>query len=635
MYTQDTSSSDEDDHVARGGSTFYTYGIHYLSGGIAKFYVDHVLRATFTTNVPSVSLPIQLCSATGKHLYVNWVRVRTVQAVEPTVTVGTKYIIEDPYYDSVEYEFDTVATQSNVTESIKDMMADSLITKVLNGFAIGAPIKVTDSVTTESTVSETDPITRDELSDCNLKSCDISKSITDAYMQLSASFADNKVQTENSTVKYYALDSLSVKHLLFWGKVITRSPTEASYYSTVEINAADDSRNLSVQKVPFNDLVISLTGKYDRWSEWIEYLLATEKTGVAAGTIIDRGTPDKQFVFDLKTTRWEAIKKICDYCGLVYNVKLVASGDVYVPTFYALPAADIDQPGGFNLPAPLTFENPADATIVDQPTLQGDPEENYNTVTVVGTITSTGETVIASVWTPAVESGEQKPREYVVTDNSIEEKESTAEIEAIRWLLYLSAPKATLSMKLIKRFDLELFQRIKFGSGFPATIKELTDSVQLPYVVTCDPRAESSTKHHVDVSGVPMSAWFRISEMKYHTEDLQDTCEIKLVTDFIYSTVDPYIEDPYSVYLPPGYFKPVSSDSTGSTQAIVDSTIEKKLSPELSTLISIDEDGQTGNVETESGKIVVLKKLPSGAVCGDEILIIPDGKGNYYGVSPG
>ena len=113
-------------------------------------------------------------------------------------------------------------------------------------------------------------------------------------------------------------------------------------------------------------------------------------------------------------------------------------------------------------------------------------------VTVYGTIADTGATTVASAYMPSVEAG-IKAREYRIQDYSIEEKGSTAEIEAIKWLLYFNAPRATVLMSLVNRFDFELYQRVRFGSGFPLDLQELTNSI-VPYVYAFDPRDEDNTK---------------------------------------------------------------------------------------------------------------------------------------------
>jgi hypothetical protein len=108
------------------------------------------------------------------------------------------------------------------------------------------------------------------------------------------------------------------------------------------------------------------------------------------------------------------------------------------------------------------------------------------------------------------------------------------------------------------------------------------------------------------VAGVPRPAWLRISEIKYHSEHALETVDVTAITDFIYSSVDPVVPEPYSQFLSPGYMKPIIDDLIQTTQTIVDDSIEKQLTPESCTVLSINEDGKTAVVQTASGKIVTV-----------------------------
>lgn len=648
------------DGVARGGTTYYIYGTAHIVSG-PRYYVNYIYRGTNTENIPgNVNLPIHFYSlANTGNVCVDWVRVRKYAATEPTLTLGKKFVQSfNVFLQQHDYIFDGISTYSSVVSSIKDTFQDFVSTSISTGFSIGPPDEITDEISTVSSITNETIVDKIELRDYSLVSCNISKSITDAYMQLSADFADVNVPDEESTVKYYAhlpriytpfstadglvfttadgvpfgtlsnefiqfstVDSYlfetldgdifgfegeETKTLLFWGKVVTNSPEINSYYDTLQMQAADNSRNLSVQKIPWNYQVISLSGAYSTWPQWISALIDYDKTGVIVKRIIDAGMPDKQFVFRPETTRLEAINEICSYCGLTSNIKLVEYEGNYVPGFYAVPASQIDNASsGFDLPDPIEFDNPDNYNILTSPKIEGMADEKYNMVTVYGTISSTGETTVASVYTPSVEEG-TKAREYRIQDNSIEEKGSTAEIEAIKWLLYFNAPRATVSVSFLDRFDFELYQRIRFGSAFSLKLRELTNSVQLPYIVAYDPRDELNSKHTIDVSGVPRPSWLRISELGYRSTNLKCIVELKLITDYIYSSTDPVISEDYSQYISPGYLKPVSDDSVSTIQNVVDSTIAKQLGAEVCTLLSVDSTTKTGVVKTESGNTITV-----------------------------
>ena len=602
---------------------------------------------------------------------IDWVRVRKYLANEPVITLGYKHIQNNNgFLQKHDYFYDSFALEITTSHHIKKYFYDSFALEITTGIMIGQPSVFSDSVDLELYEVNVSRKHRKELRDFSLISCAISKSIEDTYIQLSAEFEDDTVPGDGATVKYFAHDPFDdlenfplytadgypvytddgyqvfttevirgyplytsdgyqvftndgfpvytgdliipeVGHLLFMGKVVSTTPTLSYLGNTVSMQAADLSLNLTAQRVPWNYQVISLDDGFSTWDQWIAALLDTEKTGVQAGNIVDPGTPSKQFVFKPKTSRLEAISEISGYIGCVLNIKLNVTDIDYrkegVPYLYAVHAANIDQrTGGLDLPSPIEFSW-TDLSIVDQPTVTGEQDEKYNKVIVHGVHSDSGETTVAAAYTPAVHLGEENAREFVFEDNAISEKGSTAEIEAIKWLLYFTSPRATVSMKFLNRYDLELYQRIRFGEGFSKELRNLTISSQLPYVVAYDPRDEASTTHTVDVSGVPRPSWLRISEIKYHSAETEETCEIKAITDFIYSSADPAVLAPYSTYIAPGYLKPVSDDTVSTVQSIVTDTIEKQLTPELCTVLSKDEVNKTMLVQTQSGKLVTVR----------------------------
>lgn len=94
--------------------------------------------------------------------------------------------------------------------------------------------------------------------------------------------------------------------------------------------------------------------------------------------------------------------------------------------------------------------------------------------------------------------------------------------------------------------------------------------------------------------------------MKYHSEHALETVDVTAITDFIYSSVDPVVPDPYSQYLSPGYMKPIIDDLVQTTQTIVDDTIEKQLTPQSGTVLSVNEETKTAVVQLADGKIVTV-----------------------------
>lgn len=402
--------------------------------------------------------------------------------------------------------------------------------------------------------------------------------------------------------------------ILFSGKVLPSVTSMGRDIQRVRVSAVDNCINLVTQTVPWNYQVIDTA--LASIPTWIERLIDYPETGVYLNTAIDAIKDPHQFVFDPKTKRLDAIKQIAQYAGYVYTSKImprVIDGQIVThPEFYFVLPERIDEGvNGFDLPAPITLINPATSllngnTLIDEPTIEKESEEKYNKVTVYGVRSDTKETVVASAFSYEVFTGDQKAREIPIQDNTIAEKGSTAEKEAIKWLLYYLAPRAKVKMSFANRFDLELYQRIKFSSGFPNKFTELTNSAQVPQVAVCDPRDYANSVHLIDVSQVPRPSWLRISSLKYKSEQTLETVDVEAVTDFIYSVIDPIIQAPYSDYLGPGYYKPVLNDSYSETQSIVEDNIEKQLTPTSGTVLSINTEEKTAVVQTANGNIVTI-----------------------------
>jgi hypothetical protein len=584
------------DWVERAGSAFHTYGISYLEAG-PQYYVDGEYRGILTITKPTGTLPISLSSeANTGDLIVDWVRVRKYTTMSATI-LRHRPRKQAVCVISEETPIETGTVERHYPQ--RDCIVpyyDYISGRTMAGFGIAEPIYRE----------------RRELRDYSLISCDVSKSTEDTYVQLAASFADLVVPPETTTIKYIARDSDLTPYITFFGKVVANSPTIGYVGSAMKMQAADNSRNLSVQKIPWT--LQTVTGASMGWAPIIRSLIDPTKTGVSIKTIIESDAISKQFVFDPKTSRLDAIKEISKYINGIIHIKLlpVVVGGITLkqPYFYMVPPELIDQTvNGFDLPTPITFTWP-DNSLLDEPTITSEPDEKYNKVIVYGVLSNTSESVVAAAYSPAVYMGQEKAREYIIEDNSIHEKGSTAEKEAIKWLLYFMSQRSTVSAKFVNRFDFELYQRVRFGVGFPNALRGLTDSKTPSYVVAFDPKDEANSTHIVDVSGVPSPEWLRISGIKYHSENCTETCELTLITDYIYSAIDPVINAPYSDYLGAGYRKPVILDPISTTQAIVDGTISTQLQPETCTVLSINTETKTAVVQTSSGKLVTVQ-LPS------------------------
>ena len=591
-----SNSTSTNDGVNRSGTSFYKYGITYELGSIG-FYVNDSFRRTVTATTPTGNIPLSFYSTANEgNLVVDWVRVRKITSI--TGTLGKlRRQTGTTYYETVTEEIIEVVPEIRITHR-PQWNAPQIYYEYIK-----TPSSFMGMVPGEPTFKE-----RRELGDYAIVSCEVNRSINDAYIQLSTEFQNLTVPPEGSTIKHNAYDSHGNPHLLFHGKILTNSPTHGHYSQTVKMHAADNSINLVTQPVPWVYQVIDTA--VDTVPNWLVRILEPEKSGVYPKTLIDTNKEPKQFVFDPKTKKLEAIKELAKYAGCLYQTRLITreidGTPIIRPEFYFVPPERIDEPvNGFDLPTPLILD--ADACkISSDPQVTNESEEKYNSVLVYGVLSENGESVVAQAFSYEVYTGEQKPKVYIIEDNAITEKGSTAEREAIKWLLYFLSKRVKVTMSFVDRFDLELYQRIRFGPGFSNKLQELTSSTQVQQVTACDPRDIENSTHLIDVSGVPRPAWLRISDIKYHSEHKLETVAVTAITDNIYSVVDPIVPEPYNEYLSPGYYKPVIDDLVDTTQSIVEDKLEKQLTPESCTVLSINEENKTAVVQTASGKIVTV-----------------------------
>ncbi len=585
-----------DDGINRGGTTYYIYGINYESGNIG-FYVDGLFRRTMTVTTPSESIPISFYSTTNKgDLVVDWVRVRKITNISGTLGKLTRKT------GAIYYET-TTETSIEIIPEIQLSHRPQWKTPQIYYEYIKLPSSFMGMVPGEPTFKE-----RRELGDYAIVSCEVNRSINDAYIQLFTEFQNLTVPPEGSTIKHNAYDSHGNPHLLFHGKILTNSPTHGHYSQTVKMHAADNSINLVTQPVPWVYQVIDTA--VDTVPNWLVRILEPEKSGVYPKTLIDTNKEPKQFVFDPKTKKLEAIKELAKYAGCLYQTRLITreidGTPIIRPEFYFVPPERIDEPvNGFDLPAPLEL-NVDDCKLASDPQVTNESEEKYNSVLVYGVLSENGESVVAQAFSYEVYTGEQKPKVYIIEDNAITEKGSTAEREAIKWLLYFLSKRVKVTMSFVDRFDFELYQRIRFGPEFSDKLQGLTQSQQVKFVAANDPRDAENSTHLVDVSGVPRPRWLRISDIKHISEHKLEIVNITAITDNIYSVIDPIVPAPWSDFLSPGYYKPIIDDLVDTTQSIVEDRLEKQLTPESCTVLSINEENKTAVVQTASGKIVTV-----------------------------
>jgi hypothetical protein len=497
------------------------------------------------------------------------------------------------------------------------------------GFSFGDPEEITDESTSLSFSEPIAEITDFQgLQDFNLVSATIKKGIADNYWTFSGSFAGSLLPLPGSVIKFYATGGGS-SHLAFYGKLLPPRPSFSFLGDSVTADAVDFTQNLVIQKIPWDARILKLDSTYSGWDSWINYLCDFSNNNLVAKVINRPPAGNTEISLDPKATRMEGIKKISEFTKYLFITKFINTGTQGNPVWrtgvYFLDPVDIDNAnGGLDLPSPITLTAP-DRSLVDAPSLEPDLENEFNTVTVYGKLSADGLFYVQTACSPRVALGLEAIREYRYEDNQITEKGTTFQKEAVRWLIYFMTRQAAVKMQLIDRFDLELYQRIRFGAGFNATLQGLTN---LPAFTTCrvfDPRTPSDYQD-IDISGVPRPAWLRISDMSYSCVNLKTLVSITAKVDWIHGNSDPYIKAEYLQYIGSGYFKPEISDTTSTTQGMIDNSISKQAGAQKGTVLSIS--GNVAQVETADGKIISAEVVSEAGI-GSNVLIVPGSSGYY------
>ena len=217
-----------------------------------------------------------------------------------------------------------------------------------------------------------------------------------------------------------------------------------------------------------------LGGESDKWRK---------VTGIYPYKIFDPGdhgnayTP-KDYVFQPKTSKNGAIKEVCEYAQMLFDVKWRELGGEIVPHAYLVHEDDIDDAyWGLDLPDLVVFSHP-DPYIKDVITATEKVDEKYNRITVRSSAPD-GTQYAFTKETDDLISGDELPVEYLESVSDLpQDADHGAWVEERANLLfeYYSVHAYTYTMTLIDRTDLELYQRLIF-IGFdviPSTTMRIT-----------------------------------------------------------------------------------------------------------------------------------------------------------------
>ena len=259
-------------------------------------------------------------------------------------------------------------------------------------------------------------------------------------------------------------DHLDVNHIIFLGFIPGADYTLATVANKAILNAFDYGWYLSSQFVP---LAIRITDEDTNPADTIKTLLGGDDwmgiTGIEPYQIrdvSDWATIKKPFVWNSKTSKWKAIKEICDYTHHVFMVKWrkTVPNNEYYSVAYFVHEDEIDT--YLDLPAMQTINNP-DPYLESNVKIEDKQEAKYNRVIINGANKITGAWYTKTEQSAGVTSGDELPIEYVYESTDLD---SQAKVNAKATELYnffhTIARVYTASFK--KRMDLELYQKIRF-----------------------------------------------------------------------------------------------------------------------------------------------------------------------------
>lgn len=401
-------------------------------------------------------------------------------------------------------------------------------------------------------------------------STELSKSSTDALWTLHVTFPSDEHPAEFEGINYLEQDYAGIDRMLFRGMSPDSNPV-VSDFKEVQLVAYDFGWYLSQQKVPDDSLIINLQGTYTTWRDWIIHLLVG--SGITPYRIVERDIPDKTFEYKGTDTKRRAIDDISAYCGCIFEVKYFNDGNEETPNwntgaFWIQPQHLDDNNLGLELPNPAMLNWPNEF-MADLPVISSNPEAKYNSVKIRGTdgkgiyFSSLAITTMAqSGVIPCIEYYEENP------DCTTQELTDTRAAELLEY--YQNVPY-TVSMELFRRFDLQLYQRIKFDTGFPPDLLSLTDT------------SRNGISH------------LRIISINYHSENANQSVKIKAISD-----------SPNTIFLTQQGFG--SFTGYDNTKAIAENTItENTQYPYIGIVQAVAEDGKTLTVLTEDGKTITAR----------------------------
>jgi len=467
-------------------------------------------------------------SGDGGNRYIDWVRVRYYAATEPTLSIGpvpepNPYLPEGPTWlslpllrhatiwfagvGSVQVIGDeragvvgagSISIETTVRSPIPIAGAAGMQTGLrlvpapatptgTGGIASGPACLTTplDIEAGEGSAYVAPTPVQFDVWQYRFESLDISRSAQDALWR-----CDGRIDGLQAPLAYKSFavkvpDHNGVLRTIFFGFVPGRDYVQAVAADKSTIQGFDAGFYLTRQYLPDGDLFYPADYFWTPMS-LIKYWLGEETIQAGSPSYWERvsgimpyrihnpstyGHPytPKDWNFQPKATKVQAIQEVCEYSGMVFLVKWHAINGAMTPCAYLVHQDDIDHPyHGLDLPPMVTFTAP-DPGIKNgvRVTLQSD--EKYNRIEVRSASPS-GAWFHAVRETPALQAGEELPIEYLEERSDLPidaDHGGWCSARADELYAYYTAYSYTYTLTLIDRTDLELYQRCQFY-GFDA-----------------------------------------------------------------------------------------------------------------------------------------------------------------------
>ena len=461
-------------------TNWHTLKLRRDSSGNFELFEDDVSLGTITDTSHTTSNALRLKSAGANHpgLNVDNIRVRKYASSEPVATLGEEE--EGVLLTSLWTLFQSAEIEGKSEPTCLLSFQPLLELATTGGISVDM-ISAFHELIEFTGTGKFLPLHSYIFSDIDnilIEGWSVSKTIQDVLWKFSGGIDKHTTPTyfKNFIVTADDHQDPPVNHIIFLGFIPGASYILATVADKAILNAFDYGWYLSSQFVP---LSIRITDEDTNPADTIKTLLGGEDwmstTGIepykinTVGHISGEGEDEltwdgtnaikKQFIWNSKTSKWKAIKEICDYTHHVFMVKWrKTDNDEHYSVAYFVHEDEIDT--YLDLPAMETI-NLADPYLMQNVKIEDKQEAKYNRVTVSGVDKISGTWYTKTEEAASVTSEDELPIEYVYESTDLG-SQSKVDAKATELYNFFHTIARIYTASFKKRMDLELYQKIKF-----------------------------------------------------------------------------------------------------------------------------------------------------------------------------